>query len=125
MKIAFKILTPVLVLSILLFSCKKPHDRLANASREDKNGWVYVHLEGSPADIGYQHGFLLAAEIDSALQMMNYYLEHETKRSWSFYRDAAERLYWNKIDKEYQEEIAGIAEGLQAKIGKYDKIDIS
>jgi len=55
-------------------------DRLAKASRENKNGWVYVHLEGSPSDIGYQHGYLLSNEIDTTLQMLGYFLEHETKK---------------------------------------------
>jgi hypothetical protein len=59
-------------------------DRLAKASRENKNGWVYVHLEGSPSDIGYQHGYLLASEIDTTLQMMSYFLEHETKKTGNF-----------------------------------------
>ena len=26
-------------------------------------GWIFVHLEGKPSEIGYQHGFLLAPEI--------------------------------------------------------------
>jgi hypothetical protein len=39
------------------------NNRLAKASREDKNGWIYLHLEGSPADIGYQHGYLIATEM--------------------------------------------------------------
>lgn len=125
MKIAFKILTPVLVLSILLFSCKKPHDRLANASREDKNGWIYVHLEGSPADIGYQHGYLLAKEIDTLIKVMQFYLPKTTDKNWAFYRAAAGRFLWNKIDKEYQDEIKGIAEGLQAKGMKYDSLDVT
>ena len=34
--------------------------RLAKAYRFERGGWIYVHLEGSPHDIGYQHGFLLA-----------------------------------------------------------------
>jgi len=39
------------VLAVTIFSCKqKPHDPLAGSSREDKNGWIYVHLEGSPHD---------------------------------------------------------------------------
>jgi hypothetical protein len=125
MKIAFKILTPVLVLSILLFSCKKPHDRLANASREDKNGWIYVHLEGSPADIGYQHGYLVAKEIDTLIKVMQFYLPKTTDKNWAFYRAAAGRFLWNKIDKEYQDEIKGIAEGLQAKGMKYDSLDVT
>lgn len=115
----------------LLFCCacklnvKTPDDRLANSSREDKNGWVYLHLQGSSADIGYQHGFLLATEIDSALQTLQYYLQHTTNKDWSFYRNCASAFLWNKVDTEYQHEIAGIAEGLQAKGKKYDTLDIT
>ena len=39
--------------------------RLKPAYRFERGGWVYVHLEGSPADIGYQHGYLLAPEIEA------------------------------------------------------------
>src|SRR5947207_2011469 len=32
--------------------------RLKNAFRRpQREGWTYVHLEGSPAQIGYQHGW--------------------------------------------------------------------
>ena len=31
--------------------------------RFEKGGWTYVHLEGTPAEIGFQHGQLLPAEI--------------------------------------------------------------
>src|SRR5580698_8296019 len=33
--------------------------RLKHASRKSATqyGWIYVHLQGSPAEIGYQHGF--------------------------------------------------------------------
>jgi hypothetical protein len=125
MKATCKILAPVLVLSILLFSCKpKPHDRLANSSREDKNGWIYVHLEGSPADIGYQHGYLVAKEIDTLIKVFQFYLPHTTNKNWAWYRAAAGRFMWNKIDKEYQEELIGMAEGLRAKGMKYDSLDL-
>jgi hypothetical protein len=30
--------------------------RLQNAYRFQQGGWTYVHLEGSPSDIGFQHG---------------------------------------------------------------------
>ena len=29
--------------------------------RFEHDGWIYVHLEGSPEQIGFQHGSLLAA----------------------------------------------------------------
>ena len=44
--------------------------RLNRAARAEQDGWILVHLEGSPADIGYQHGSLLAPEIDDALKTL-------------------------------------------------------
>src|SRR5689334_799870 len=38
--------------------------RLKKATRAaERNGWVQVHLEGTPAEIGFQHGYLLSPEI--------------------------------------------------------------
>ena len=34
--------------------------------RFERDGWIYVHLEGSPLEIGYQHGNLLAPEVADA-----------------------------------------------------------
>ena len=43
--------------------------RLQKASRAtERNGWIQVHLEGKPGEIGFQHGYLLAAEIKDTLQ---------------------------------------------------------
>ncbi len=107
-------------------SCSPPaNHRLDKASREDKNGWIYVHLEGSPADIGYQHGYLLANDIDTSIQALAYLLAHDTKRSWQFYRDAARSFLWDKLDQEYKDEINGIVEGLRAKNIKYDSLDLT
>ncbi|MBS1974493.1 MAG: peptidase C45, partial [Bacteroidetes bacterium] len=77
-----------------------------------------------PSNIGYQQGYLAANEIDTVLQMFSYFLSHSTKRDWNFYRSAAQRFFWNKLDTEYKEEIKGIAEGLQAKSKHYDSLDI-
>ena len=90
-------------------------DRLAKAFREDKNGWIFLHLQGSPSDIGYQHGYLAANEIDTTIQAVAYTLAHETKKDWSFYRQAAKNFLWDKLDREYKDEINGIVDGLHAK----------
>ncbi|HVM87049.1 MAG TPA: C45 family peptidase [Puia sp.] len=117
--------------AIILFSCstsqnkEEKKDRLSKASRENKNGWIYVHLEGSPSDIGYQHGYLLANDIDTNIQSLSYFLDHETHRNWQFYRNAAKSFLWDKLDREYKDEINGIVEGLQAKNIKYDSLDIT
>ncbi len=113
----------LLFVAQILFAGEDP--RMKNATREDKNGWIYIHLEGTPREIGYQHGSLLAKEIDDVMQMFAYYLKGSTQKDWNFYRDAAERMFWPKLDKEYQEEIEGIAEGIQAHGYKYDNIDIT
>src|SRR5262245_34817294 len=77
-------------------------DRLAKASRENKNGWIYVHLEGSPSDIGYQHGYLLANDIDTSIQAVSFLLQHDTHRDWNFYRSAAKNFLWPKLEQEYK-----------------------
>lgn len=119
----------LLILCLILFSScvKKSLPQLKNSFREDKNGWVYLHLEGSPGEIGFQHGYWLAPEIDDALQVFAFYLEKATQRDWNFYRDAAGRMFWPKLDKEYQEEIEGIVNGLQTRFPdkKYDVTDIT
>ena len=122
MKSTFVIL--FILLSSVVYSSNNDA-RLGKAFREDKNGWIYVHLEGKPADIGYQHGYLLAPEIDDGIKMLKHFLEGSTKKNWDFYREAAARMFWPKLVKEYQEEIEGIVEGLRAKGYSYDKIDIT
>src|SRR6202030_3043750 len=73
--------------------------RIANATRVDKNGWIYVHLEGSPGGIGYQHVYLLAGEIDDLIKSMKLSLLHLSGKDWAFYRDAVKKMaFWDKID---------------------------
>ncbi len=114
----------LVVVTVLLAGNTDP--RLKNSFRENKDGWIYVHLEGTPAEIGYQHGYLLAPEIDDCIKMFAYYFENgSTKKDWAFFREASERIFWPQIDREYQEEIQGIADGLVARGYKYDKIDVT
>jgi hypothetical protein len=35
----------------------------------DKNGWTFVRLKGTPEEIGFQNGYLLAPEIDDLLKV--------------------------------------------------------
>jgi hypothetical protein len=99
-------------------------EALARASRVDRNGWVYLHLEGTPEEIGYQHGWLLAREIADALGVFKKYLKRVTGHDWQFYRDSAHEIFWNKIDDEYKKEIEGIARGAHARGVKIDRADV-
>ena len=90
----------------------------------EQNGWIFVHLEGSPEHVGYQHGYLLAEEIADFLRVCKPYLEKSTKRDWKFYREASERMLWPKIEPEYQRELDGIVAGLNARGKAADRWDI-
>ncbi len=98
--------------------------RLAGSLRTQKNGWIFVHLEGSPEQVGYQHGYLLADEVADLLRVCKPYLEKTTKRDWNFYRQASERMLWPRTDPEYQREIDGIVAGLKARAVKADRWDL-
>jgi hypothetical protein len=92
--------------------------------RFDRGGWQYVHLEGTPEQIGFQHGQLLAAEIADLINVTKIESKHGTKRDWDFYREAGRTMLWPHIDPEYQQEMTGIAKGAQSKGIKLDVWDI-
>ena len=87
-------------------------------------GWTYVHLEGAPEQIGFQHGSLLKDEIEDMVGVIRLETGHETKRDWAFYREAAKTQLWPHIDAEYQQELNGIAKGLQSKGSRLDLWDV-
>jgi hypothetical protein len=98
--------------------------RLAGSYSFDRGGWKYVHLEGTPEQIGYQHGYLLSAEIADTLEVLKLEDTHSTRRDWQFFRDASKNMLWPHIDDEYQRELTGIAEGAKAKGVNVDVWDI-
>ena len=101
------------------------HDpRMGNAYKFPQGGWTYVHLEGSPAQIGFQHGVLLAPEIQDTFEVFKLEDTHETGASWQTFRDIAKNQLWPHIDPEYQSELRGIAEGLKSTGSRLDLWDI-
>jgi Phospholipase B len=107
---------------LLAFTClaAASDGRLQKAYRFQKGGWTYVHLEGSPAEIGYQHGYLLAPEIQDAFDAIKLFDTHTTQRDWEFFRSTARQMLWPHIDAEYQQELQGIADGVKAsRVGSH------
>jgi len=103
----------------------EPDARLKGAFRKPaQNGWIFVHLEGKPIDIGYQHGYLLAPEIHDAEKVVVLEQTREGKNDWKFFRNAARDMMWPHIEPEYREELQGISEGLQARGVKLDLWDV-
>jgi hypothetical protein len=98
--------------------------RLEKSYRFQQGGWTYVHLEGSPSDIGFQHGYLLAPEIADGLEAIKLFDIHQTQRDWEFFRKTAREMLWPHIDAEYQQELQGIAGGVKAHGIDLDVYDI-
>src|SRR3974390_2969534 len=82
--------------------------RLQKAYRFQQGGWTYAHLEGSPSEMGFQHGYLLAPEIADAFEAIKLFDTRETQKDWEFFRTAAKQMLWPHIDAEYQQELQGI-----------------
>lgn len=99
--------------------------RMKGAFRKPaQKGWTYVHLEGTPAEIGFQHGYLLAPEILDLKKVIELELQHDTRKDWDFYRKAAQTVLWPHIEREYRDELQAIAEGATAKGTRFDVWDI-
>ncbi len=98
--------------------------RLQKAWMFDDGGWTYVHLEGSPAEIGFQHGYLLADKIAGLKHALEVQDTYRTKRDWDFFRDTARNVLWPHIEPEYRQELDGILEGLRARGVNMDMWDL-
>lgn len=89
-----------------------------------KNGWIFVHLQGTPQEIGFAHGYLLAPEIEDAKRAIELSSTHGLKQSWEQLRQLAQQVFWPKVPKEYREEIEGIGKGLHARSSDLDLMDL-
>jgi hypothetical protein len=96
--------------------------RLKGSYRFSRARWTYVHLHGTPSEIGFQHGYWLAPEIADGFEAVKLTNLRGTRKDVAFFRRAAREMIWPKVYPEYQEEIEGIHAGL-AKRGVHMALD--
>ena len=94
MRRAFSVIAMVCVLALAAVSGSPDKDpRMKNSFRRpEKNGWTFVHLQGTPAQVGYQHGYLLATEIEDTLNAFKVENVHDNEKDWNFFRTQAEQI---------------------------------
>jgi hypothetical protein len=93
----------------------------------DKDGWKFIHIEGSPTQRGFQLGYRLADGIDSYRTYLahRYAEEGETpKECWTRLKNESFESYWSKTPHEFKNEMRGIAKGVRAKGTEVDYRDI-
>jgi len=110
---------------LVLRASSHDDNRLKKSFRKpEKNGWIQIHLEGEPNEIGFQHGYLLAREIATAHRTIAFELQHDSGKDWKFFRTAGKEHYWPRIEAEYREELQGIADGVTARGVNFDVWDV-
>ncbi|MGZ4713145.1 MAG: C45 family autoproteolytic acyltransferase/hydrolase [Acidimicrobiia bacterium] len=66
---------------------------VARGDRHDEQGWIHLHVEGSPRDRGFQHGYLLAAEIRAVIATFSRLIFMDTGVEFAWFAENAELLY--------------------------------
>ena len=86
---------------------------LNKANRHEKEGWIYLHIEGTPQERGFQHGFHLAQEIAEGIRVTSIDWEYESAMKWSWLVEKASAMFLRKIDEENLAEIDAIVDGMR------------
>ena len=86
---------------------------LTKSNRHEKNGWIYLHLEGSPRERGFQHGYLLAKEIKEAVRILSEEWKYQSAMDWSWLVGKAGEILTTKVDSENIAEIDAMVEGMK------------
>ncbi|MCX6664880.1 MAG: PQQ-binding-like beta-propeller repeat protein [Euryarchaeota archaeon] len=107
-----------------------PTDQYDQGFRSNIQGWIYIYIEGDPYERGFQHGILLSKEIIDMLNRWGNIIHNykglkqispslsETRYEkisetwWNFCTASCHKLYADKIPDEYQQEMQGIADGV-------------
>ena len=65
--------------------------------RYEKEGWIYVHIEGAPYERGFQYGFLVADEYKKAMKVYQDMTYQTTGMDYSFFVNQAALMQKSKI----------------------------
>jgi hypothetical protein len=97
------------------------------AYRYPEAGWIYLHIEGAPYERGYQHGILMAKEIERYIDRCAADLNPKSRQDgWNDARTETNALFLRGFDEEILTEMRGIADGAAAAGCKYNgkKVDL-
>jgi hypothetical protein len=84
------------------------------AERHEKDGWIYLHIEGGPQERGFQYGYLLAKEISQSLRVRQSVWQYTSGMDWSWLIEKSKAMYTPKVDPESLAELGGMSDGLAA-----------
>jgi len=91
----------------------------------EKNGWVFINIEGKPYERGLQHGKLVADKLKKCIETTKFNCLFDYGKDWDFFIKSAVDIYKKRIKDNYKEcydEMQGIADGC-SKAGFKTNID--
>jgi hypothetical protein len=106
--------------------------RLNGAYRIDENGWIYVHLQGDPYQIGFQNGYLTWDNLNESWNAW-LYIDYNNGPQYGYtinytLWDEVEAVCWKYIwpltPSFLQQEMEGIAAGAEARGLKWTVKDV-
>ncbi len=92
------------------------------AERYEKNGWIYLRIQGEPRERGFQYGYLMAKEITEAIRVRREIWKYTTGMTWGWLLEKSAAMYTPKVDAENRSELEGMVEGLR-KAGMDSSLD--
>jgi len=119
-KKAIILLLSVFICSTLVHSqtndqlTKEQKTWISKANRHEKNGWIYLHIEGTPEERGFQHGYFLSKEIKESIRILSEVWKYQTAMKWSWFVGRGHDILTPKTDPENLAEIDGMVEGMKA-----------
>jgi hypothetical protein len=84
------------------------------AERHERAGWIYLHIEGTPRERGFQHGYLLAPQIAEAFRVVRAQWKQMSSMEWYWLVANSKSFIERGIDPEDSAELHGIVEGMNA-----------
>src|SRR5437773_577408 len=91
------------------------------AYRYPQAGWIVLHIEGEPYDRGVQHGRLMAPEIAAFVRCFAAVQGPKAPaEAWKLTRTLVNALLLRRFEREFLEEMKGIADGASAADATFD-----
>ena len=90
----------------------------------EERGWIYLHVEGEPAERGSQHGWLLADYIQRNVNHNTAMLADLYAIDWKYFKTNAERMWAAQVGEELKAELEGIVQGAAARGATFDYLDL-
>jgi hypothetical protein len=91
--------------------------KIKNGMRYEKNGWIYLSIKGSPSEMGYAHGYLVAKEIKEIFRMLDFMLYEDYGYKREMFSEIIGCIWCPIIEanhREYYDEVVGITKGANA-----------